>query len=266
MAIRSVRPGDEPEVQRMRGALWPDCPAADHEREIAAYVTGRARTPAGPSAMWVAPRPGGGLAGFVEAGPRSYAEGCDEAPVPCVEGWYVDDDRRGQGIGRALIAAVEAWARGLGAGELASDTGLDNEASLRAHRALGFEEIERTVHLRKVLAAPAAPAVRRGHLAEAIPAALPGELVTVLVDGVARIERIVSRGHSSPPGFWYDQDEHEWVTLIAGAARLEIADGDAVRTVALAAGDWIDLPRRCRHRVAWTAPDADTIWLAVFRG
>jgi GNAT superfamily N-acetyltransferase len=249
----------------MRRLLWPDCPDDDHEREIAAYVAGRARSPAGPSALWVAPRAGGGLCGFVEAGMRSYAEGCDDAPVPCVEAWYVDADHRGQAVGRALIAAVEAWARERGASELASDTGLDNDASLRAHLALGFAEVERTVHLRKPLGTAAAPAIHGGNLAGGVPAQLPAELVTVLADGAARIERIVSRGHGSPPGFWYDQDEAEWVAVIAGAARLEIEDGEGVRTVALGPGDWIDLPRRCRHRVAWTTPDADTIWLAVFR-
>lgn len=265
MLIRSVQPGDEAEVRRMRSALWPDCPDEDHEREIAAYVAGTARTPAGAAAMWVAPRAGGGLCGFVEAGLRSYAEGCDEAPVPCVEAWYVDDDRRGGGVGRALIAAVEDWATGLGAEELASDTGIDNDGSLQAHLALGFAEVERTIHLRKALPPARPPAVRRGNLAEAIPAALPAELVTVLAGGAARVERIVSRGHSSPSGFWYDQDEHEWVAVIAGAARLELADGGTIHTVALGPGDWIDLPRHCRHRVAWTTPDTDTIWLAVFR-
>jgi GNAT superfamily N-acetyltransferase len=266
MSIRSVQPGDEAEVRRMRSALWPDCPDDDHEREIAAYVAGTARTPVGAAVMWVAPRAGGGLCGFVEAGLRSYAEGCDEAPVPCVEAWYVDDDSRARGVGRALMATVEDWAAGLGAHELASDTGLDNDGSLRAHLALGFEEVERTIHLRKPLPAPVrAAAVRRGNLAEAIPTALPSELVTVLAGGAARVERIVSRGHRSPPDVWYDQDEHEWVAVIAGAARLELADGDAIHTIALGPGDWIDLPRHCRHRVAWTAPDADTIWLAVFR-
>jgi GNAT superfamily N-acetyltransferase len=263
--IRPVRAGDEAEVKRMRSLLWPDCPDDDHDREIAAYVAGTARSPAGPSRMWVAARDRGGLAGFVEAGLRSYAEGCDEAPVPCVEAWFVDDDQRRRGTGRALITTVEDWACGLGYDELASDTGIDNEGSLRAHEALGFAEVERTIHLRKPLGVPQRPAVRQGQLAGDVPAALSAELVTVLADGSARVERIVSRGHASPPGAWYDQDEHEWVAVIAGAARLEIADGDAIRTVALGPGDWIDLPRRCRHRVAWTTPDADTIWLAVFR-
>lgn len=77
----------------------------------------------------------------------------------------------------------------------------------------------------------------------------------------ARIERIVSRGQASPPGFWYDQDEHEWVIVLRGTARLTI---EGQPTLELAAGDWVDLPAHCRHRVEWTDPDAETVWLAFF--
>lgn len=76
-----------------------------------------------------------------------------------------------------------------------------------------------------------------------------------------RIERIVSTGQSSPPGFWYDQPEGEWVLLLVGQARLLIEGEDHPR--ALKAGDWIDLPPHCRHRVEWTDPECRTIWLAV---
>lgn len=76
-----------------------------------------------------------------------------------------------------------------------------------------------------------------------------------------RIERIVSSGQASPPGFWYDQAEGEWVALLAGEARLRI-EGEAVPRT-LRPGDWIDLPPHCRHRVDWTAPDRPTVWLAV---
>lgn len=98
-------------------------------------------------------------------------------------------------------------------------------------------------------------------------AALPGAAATEAVDllasaGAVRIERIVSHGHCSPPDFWYDQDEHEWVALLQGEARLRFADDD--RVVRLHAGDHLTIAAHCRHRVEWTQPDVDTVWLAVF--
>ncbi len=77
-----------------------------------------------------------------------------------------------------------------------------------------------------------------------------------------RIERIVSRGQASPPGFWCDQAEGEWVVLLAGAARLRFADEAEARR--LAPGDWVDIAPRRRHRVDWTDPAGPTVWLAVF--
>jgi aminoglycoside 6'-N-acetyltransferase I len=92
-----------------------------------------------------------GLGGFLEAGTRKYADGCKSSPVGYIEGWYVDADLRGQGIGKALMQAAEDWARGLGLKEMGSDTWLDNEASIRAHTRLGYEETERLVHFVKRL-------------------------------------------------------------------------------------------------------------------
>jgi cupin 2 domain-containing protein len=111
------------------------------------------------------------------------------------------------------------------------------------------------------------PAAERQPIAAAnvdaeIPGELPDELKEILTSNAQlRVERIVSRGHASPDDFWYDQDEHELVFLYAGAARLEIADQPEVE---LRSGDWLVLPAGCRHRVAWTSPNEDTIWLAVF--
>ena len=102
-----------------------------------------------------------------------------------------------------------------------------------------------------------------GDLLSAIPAELPQELVEELLHrGWLRIERIVSCGHSSPEGFWYDQDEHEWVLLVSGAARLRFEEGG--RQVALRPGQYLDIPAHLRHRVEWTAPEQHTVWLAVF--
>ena len=77
-----------------------------------------------------------------------------------------------------------------------------------------------------------------------------------------RIERIVSHGQASPPGFWYDQKEAEFVMLLAGAARLRFADEGKDR--ALVPGDWVHIAAHRRHRVTWTDPLHPTVWLAVF--
>lgn len=89
------------------------------------------------------------------------------------------------------------------------------------------------------------------------------ELVTGLAGNAhVRIERIVSTGQASPPGFWYDQEDGEWVVVLTGAARLLI-EGEAESRL-LGPGDFIDLPAHTRHRVEWTDPDVATVWLAVF--
>lgn len=100
------------------------------------------------------------------------------------------------------------------------------------------------------------------NLTEDIPEALPEELVERLASGGAgRIERIVSRGHTSPAGFWYDQPQDEFVLLVAGAAQLQLEGEAAPR--ALRPGDWLLLRAHERHRVDWTDPEQDTVWLAV---
>lgn len=94
-----------------------------------------------------------------------------------------------------------------------------------------------------------------------LPADLPNEVFSTLLDSAnVRIERIVSQGHASPDGFWYDQNEHEWVMVLKGAARLRFED----EVVELTPGDFVNIPAHCRHRVEWTTPLEPTIWLAVF--
>ena len=98
-----------------------------------------------------------------------------------------------------------------------------------------------------------------------LPDASDGEVSdTILAAPGLRIERIVSFGQESPPGFWYDQPEGEWVLLLAGAARLRFADEAQDR--ALDPGDWVHIAAHRRHRVAWTDPEHPTVWLAVFQG
>lgn len=102
-----------------------------------------------------------------------------------------------------------------------------------------------------------------GNLYRDVPAQLPEEMAQTLAGaGRTRIERIVSRGQCSPPGFWYDQDEHEWVMVLKGEAALRFAQGD--RLVRLAEGDYVNIPAHEKHRVEWTAKDRETVWLAVF--
>ena len=79
-----------------------------------------------------------------------------------------------------------------------------------------------------------------------------------------RVERIVSTGQASPPGFWYDQAEHEWVLLLQGAAQLIVEMPNGPQTVYLTPGDSLELPARRRHRVEATSADPPTLWLALF--
>ena len=91
---------------------------------------------------------------------------------------------------------------------------------------------------------------------------LPAEAVEVLASSPhVRVERIVSHGHSSPDGFWYDQECNEFVVLLTGAARLRFEDEDA--PVEMRPGDWLTIPARRRHRVEWTDPATPGVWLAV---
>lgn len=243
----------------MRSALWPDATAAEHESELAASAPDRPDR-----ATFVAELAGARLCGFAEVALRPWAEGVATRPAAFLEGLYVDPQARGQGVARRLVAACDAWAAARGSSGLGSDTGLENTASQAVHARLGFREVERVVVFARAVSAPVhAAAVRRGSLVDAIPATLPDELFTTLCAGASmRVERIVSRGHSSPPGFWYCQDEDELVLLVAGSADLEI---DGHGSLALAPGDWVDLPKGIRHRVSRTAADTDTIWLAIFR-
>jgi len=104
---------------------------------------------------------------------------------------------------------------------------------------------------------------RTGHFLQDAPAGLPDEISQVMLAGRgARIERIVSHGQASPAGFWYDQDEDEWVMLLEGEATLRLADSE--QPLQLTPGMHVHIPAHVRHRVEWTAPDRRTVWLAVF--
>jgi cupin 2 domain-containing protein len=94
-----------------------------------------------------------------------------------------------------------------------------------------------------------------------IPDDLPEELFQTLLGRPGlRIERIVSLGHASPEGFWYEQETHEWVLLLKGAARLRFEGEEPIE---LLPGAFVDIPARKRHRVEWTDPSEPTIWLTI---
>jgi aminoglycoside 6'-N-acetyltransferase I len=148
--IRHLRAEDRGEWLRLLRGLYPGEPDGEHTPAMDAFLAGAPGDTLLPAAVLVAERPGGGLGGFLELSVREYAEGCAGA-TPYVESWYVDPDLRGRGVGAALVAAAERWARERGHREMASDALLENVASQAAHRALGFEEVERAVHFRKRL-------------------------------------------------------------------------------------------------------------------
>jgi cupin 2 domain-containing protein len=100
----------------------------------------------------------------------------------------------------------------------------------------------------------------QGNLFANIPASLPNELVTPLLErGRFRIERIVSSGHASPEGFWYDQQQDEWVVLLLGAAKLRTEN----EVIEMKVGDFLNIPAHTKHRVEWTRPGEPTVWLAM---
>lgn len=95
-----------------------------------------------------------------------------------------------------------------------------------------------------------------------LPSELPQELFQDLCAGKnIRIERIVSKGHSSPNVGWYDQDEHEWVMVLEGHAIIGFEDG---KQVEMLKGDHLNIPAHCKHKVSWSDPQQTTVWLAVF--
>ena len=138
---------DQPGWLDLRLALWSDATADDHraymamalsqpERFLQLIVYDQDRRPLG----------------FIEGSIRSdYVNGTESSPVGFVEGVYVIPERRRHGLARLLFDAIAGWARARGCRELASDALLENEASQRAHRALGFRETERVVYFAKRL-------------------------------------------------------------------------------------------------------------------
>ena len=104
-------------------------------------------------------------------------------------------------------------------------------------------------------------AIRIGNLFESLPEDISNEIFSELVRGDnIKIERIISKGHASPGSGWYDQAENEWVAVLKGEARIAFENGEEIH---LTAGCHLTIPAHTKHKVTWTTPDTETVWLAV---
>ena len=146
MQVRPAEPADAAAWEGLRQQLWPS-PPGEHAAEIATFFGGERQDP---MEVLLAVE-GEEIVGFAEVSIRSHAEGCRPGRIAYLEGWFVLPRWRGHGVGAALVRAVEDWGRAQGCRELASDTEIANPDSAAAHRALGFQEVERVVCFRKGL-------------------------------------------------------------------------------------------------------------------
>lgn len=143
MVIRTVESADSAEWLRLRDALWPD-EKADNAVQVERFLASCSRQPLLMlHEVFVCERPSGGLCGMLEVSIRTTAPGCTTDHIGYLEGWYVDADWRGRGVGRALVERAESWARKQGCTEMASDTTPEYPTSPVAHAALGYVETER---------------------------------------------------------------------------------------------------------------------------
>jgi aminoglycoside 6'-N-acetyltransferase I len=148
MRVRPISADDAHMWATMRARLWRAADAQELAAEADVFLRGDNIPTI--AAVFLAEDDASPL-GFLELAVRSFSDGCDSMPVPHVEGWYVEPNARGRGVGRALMQAAEDWSRSHGFTELASDTEPWNNASLAAHARCGFQETERLVKLRKIL-------------------------------------------------------------------------------------------------------------------
>ena len=146
--VRPAAPSDAVSWLRMRDALWPHHEAGSHAGEVDQYFAGKLRMPL---EVLLAFDETATAVGFAELSIRSYAEECDTDRVAYLEGWYVDQGFRRQGVGRALVAAADDWGIEQGCTEFGSDAVLEDELNAAANHALGFEETVRLRCFKKVL-------------------------------------------------------------------------------------------------------------------
>jgi aminoglycoside 6'-N-acetyltransferase I len=150
--VKQADLADTDELAKMCEMLWPESSIEEHRKELESILRSGTNGTLPMTILVSQDDKGKALTGFIEVGLRSHADGCDPArPVGFVEGWFVHEASRKQGIGSALMRSAEEWARRQGCQEMASDTWIDDERSQRSHQALGFEVVDRCVHFRKPL-------------------------------------------------------------------------------------------------------------------
>jgi len=143
--VRKAEESDRYEWIRMRKLLWPECPDDRHALETELIISSK-------GIVLVAELSPSALVGFAEVSIRNdHVEGTANSPVPYLEGWYVELNYRGKGVGKALVRAVEEYALEKGFTELASDAEIGNKTGIEIHKGIGFREVGRSVHFIKSL-------------------------------------------------------------------------------------------------------------------
>lgn len=146
ITVRKLEEKDFSGWFRLRKMLWDESNDDEHRAEML-DIFEHSET----QLVLVAENSGGNLIAFLEASIRPFVEDCETDAVGYLEGWFVETEFRQAGIGKRLVASAENWARSKGCTEMASDSEIGNDLSLKAHQSLGYEETSRLVHLRKDL-------------------------------------------------------------------------------------------------------------------
>lgn len=144
--VREVAANDASDWFRLRKLLWDESSDDEHRAEMLDIYEHHET-----QLVLLAEIEGGKIVGFLEASIRPFVEDCHSDHVGYLEGWFVEPPFRKMGIGRTLVKTAESWARNKGCNEMASDSEIGNDLSLKAHQTLGYEETSRLVHLRKDL-------------------------------------------------------------------------------------------------------------------
>jgi aminoglycoside 6'-N-acetyltransferase I len=144
ITIRSVTWEDKAEWLRMRKGIWPEAPDEYLNFDMDEILTND-------KYYVIFACDGDKPIGLTEVQIKDYGEGCETSPIGYLEGWFVQEEYRGQAIVGIMTKVAEGWVREKGCTEMASDTWLDNESSIRAHVKMGYSEVERLVHFVKQL-------------------------------------------------------------------------------------------------------------------